>query len=477
MDINNKIPPNSIDSEKAVVGSLIIENDKLDEISNTISVEDFYHSENKIIYDAIKELLKHNKPADILTVKEQIIKTNNNSDNSELFAYLTEVVENTPIASNIQTYADHVRELSVHRQLIKAGGYIAESVYKRKDLQVKELLDRSEKKIFEIADQILRNKQDIVEIKDTIGEIVNEIHSLQEKSGIIGLETGFTDFDKLTSGLQNGDLIVIAGRPGMGKTSIAMNIAEHASIHNNIPVAIFSLEMPTHQIIKKMISSYGEINSEKLRKGNLNESDWENFNHAVQAFQNSTILLDETPAISPIEVRAKCRRIKRKYENLGLIVIDYLQLMTTNEKYENKVQEIAKISSSLKSLAKELNIPIIAISQLNRSVESREKKNKGRMPQMSDLRESGSIEQDADIIGFIYRDEYYNEDNKEEEGLADFRIAKHRNGATGKVKLKFEKHCTKFKNYIADSYYQNIDNESADQSYEKNKINLPNDNY
>ena len=479
MDIENtKIPPNSIDAEKSFLGALILQNDSWDEVSNIINSQDFYHSENRNIYDAICELLKHNKPADILTVKEQIIKISGDSDS--IFPYLAEIVENTPIASNIETYAKHIRELSVYRQLIKTGMEITNSAYQKRNTDVGELLDISEKKIFKIADQVLRNKQDVINVKDVIKDVVNKIHEMQETEGFKGLETGFTKLDEITSGFQNGDLIIIAGRPAMGKTSIAMNIAEHVSIHNSIPIMIFSLEMSTEQLITRMISSFGRINSEKLRKGDLKEADWQDFNHAVQSFEQSTILIDETPSITPAEIRAKCRRIKRQYPNLGLIVIDYLQLMTVYGKSENRVQEISEISRSLKALAKELNIPVIAISQLNRGVEARMPKNKGRMPQMSDLRESGSIEQDADIICFVYRDEYYHGENyfnAEEIGKADLKIAKHRNGATESITLTFVKEYTKFENYINKDYHADMSDTDIDASYENSKTNFHNDNF
>lgn len=464
MDINNiKIPPNSIDSEKSVLGALLLQNDSWDKISDTLYPQDFYHAQNKNIYDAICELLKHNKPADILTVKEQIIKVNGDSD--DLFAYLAEIVENTPNASNIQTYSKHVKELSIYRKLIKTGVEITESAYRRKNIDIEELLDISERKIFEITDQILRNKQDIINVKDVIKDVVNRAHEMQDKDGLMGLETGFKGLDEITSGFQKADLVIIAGRPGMGKTSIAMNIGEHVAIQNSIPIAVFSLEMPVEQLITRIICSLGDINSDHLRKGKMTESDWNSFNQAVKSLEHSNILIDETPSITPTEIRAKCRRIKRKYPDLGLIIIDYLQLMTVYGKSENRVQEISEISRSLKALAKELNLPVIAISQLNRSVESRPPKNKGRMPQMSDLRESGSIEQDADIICFVYRDEYYHDDNyknSDEIGKADIKIAKHRNGAIGKIQLEFIKECSKFENYIDKNYHAYVTQEDID---------------
>ena len=480
MDINNnKLPPNSIDSEQSVLGGLLLHNDSWDRVVNILSTNDFYQASHRIIYDAIVNLLEHDKPADILTVKEQVIKTHD-EESIGGFAYLAQIADNTPTVSNIETYAKHVRELSVYRQLIKIGREIADTAFQPKDIEVNELLDLSEKKIFEIAEQVSRNKTDITNIKDIINDVINTVHEMHEKKGLKGTETGFSELDKLTSGLQNGDLIVIAGRPSMGKTSLSMNIVEHVAIHNSIPVAVFSLEMPTEQLVIRMISSFGRIDSSKLRDGDMTEVDWNSFNHAVRAFEENTILIDETPSITPTEIRAKCRRLKRQYPDLGLVMVDYLQLMTVHGKAENRVQEISEISRSLKSLAKEINVPVIAISQLNRGVESRTKTGKGRMPQMADLRESGSIEQDADIIGFIYRDELYHDDaytNPEEVGKADLRISKHRNGATGNIKLAFIGQYARFEDLAFDDRFQNVTDDEIDTSYVNNMTNFDQDNF
>jgi len=475
MDIENpKIPPNSIDSEQSVLGGLLLHNESWDNVVNIISSDDFYQASHRIIYDAIVILLEHDKPADILTVKEQVIKTHD-EESIGGFAYLAQIAENTPSVSNIDAYAKHVRELSIFRQLIKIGRELADTAFHPKDIEVNNLLDLSERKIFEIAEQVSRNKQEITNVKDIIKDVVNRVHEMQEKKGFKGTETGFAELDKLTSGLQNGDLIIIAGRPSMGKTALSMNIVEHVAIHNSTPVAVFSLEMPTEQLVIRMISSFGRIDSSKLRDGDMSEIDWNSFNHAVRAFEENTILIDETPSITPTEIRAKCRRLKRKYPDLGLIMVDYLQLMTVHGKSENRVQEISEISRSLKALAKEINVPVIALSQLNRGVESRAKTGKGRIPQMADLRESGSIEQDADIIGFIYRDEVYHDDsysNPEEVGKADLRIAKHRNGATGNIKLAFVGQYSKFEDLAFEDRFQGVSDEQMDASYVKNMTNF-----
>ena len=475
MDIDNaKIPPNSLDSEQSVLGGLLLHNDSWDNVVNILGSDDFYQSSHRIIYDAIVTLLEHDKPADILTVKEQVVKSHD-EESIGGFAYLAQIAENTPSVSNIEAYAKHVRELSIYRQLTKIGKELADTAFNPKDIEVNELLDLSERKIFEIAEQVSRNKQEITNVKDIIKDVVNRVHEMQELKGYKGAETGFTEFDKLTSGLQNGDLIIIAGRPSMGKTAISMNIVEHMAIHNSTPVAVFSLEMPTEQLVIRMISSFGRIDSSKLRDGDMSEIDWNSFNHAVRAFEENTILIDETPSITPTEIRAKCRRLKRRYPDLGLIMVDYLQLMTVHGKSENRVQEISEISRSLKSLAKEINVPVIAISQLNRGVESRAKTGKGRIPQMADLRESGSIEQDADIIGFIYRDEVYHDDtytNPEEVGKADLRIAKHRNGATGNIKLAFVGQYSRFEDLAFEDRFQGVSDEQMDASYINNMTNF-----
>ena len=480
MDIENtKLPPNSVDSEQSVLGGLLLHNQAWDRVADILNTNDFYQASHRIIYDAIVTLLEHDKPADILTVKEQVIKTHS-EESIGGFVYLAQIAENTPSVSNIEAYAKHVRELSVYRQLINIGREIADTAFQPKNIEVNELLDLSEKKIFEIAEQVIRNKQDITNIKDIIKDVVNSVHEMQERKGLKGTETGFSQLDKLTSGLQNGDLIIIAGRPSMGKTALSMNIVEHVAIHNSTPVAVFSLEMPTEQLVLRMISSFGRIDASKLRDGDMTEVDWNSFNHAVRAFEENTILLDESPSITPTEVRAKCRRLKRQYPDLGLIMVDYLQLMTVHGKAENRVQEISEISRSLKALAKEINVPVIAISQLNRGVESRTKTGKGRMPQMADLRESGSIEQDADLIGFIYRDEQYHDDaytNPEEVGKADLRIAKHRNGPTGNIKLAFIGQYARFEDLAYEDQFRNIDEDDIDASYISNVAHFDQDTF
>ncbi len=466
MDIENaNIPPNSLESEQSVLGGLLLHNEAWEQVADALTVDDFYNASHRLIFNAIALLLEHGDPADILTVKERLKKTGE-EDSVGGFAYLAQIAENTPSISNIQTYAKHVRELSVYRQLIITSHEIADAAYHPKDTELQELIDLSERKIFNIAEQITRGKQDVINIKEITKNVVNTVQEwAKNKGGLTGLETGFTDLDEKTSGLQNGELIIIAGRPSMGKTALAMNIVGNVAIEQNKPVLVFSLEMPTESLMLRMISSFGHIDSKKIRAGDMTETDWNSFNHAVRAMENNDILIDETPSITPTEIRAKARRMKRQYPELSLIMIDYLQLMTVHGKSENRVQEISEISRSLKALAKEIDVPVIALSQLNRGVESRPYANKGRMPMMSDLRESGSIEQDADIIAFVYRDEYYaskegENANPDEIGKADLEVAKHRNGETGRIKLKWTGQYTRFDNLAYDDQMTNAPDEN-----------------
>lgn len=456
-----KIPPHSNESEQSVLGGLLLHNEAWDQVADTLITNDFYSVPHQLIFNAIAFLLEHSEPADMLTVKVQLEKTNDNQ--SDNFAYLAQISDNTPSILNIQTYAKHVRELSVHRQLIRVSQEIADMAYRPKDTELQELIDFSERKIFKIAEQISRNKQDVINVKDATKNITSLAQKWADSAGsLTGLETGFSELDKKTSGLQNGDLIIIAGRPSMGKTALAMNIVSNVAIDQGKPVLVFSLEMPTDALILRMVSSFGKIDSRVIREGKMSGVDWNNFSNSITAMDNNDILIDETPSITPTEIRAKSRRMKRKYPELALIMVDYLQLMTVHGRNENRVQEISEISRSLKALAKELNVPVIALSQLNRGVESRPKANKGRMPQMSDLRESGSIEQDADIIGFVYRDEQYHDDSysdPEEVGKADLKISKHRNGETGTVKLAWIGQYTRFENLATNSQMQNSPND------------------
>ena len=479
MDIENaNIPPNSLESEQSVLGGLLLHNEAWEQVADALTADDFYNASHRLIFNAISLLLEHDNPADILTVKERLKKTGE-EESVGGFAYLAQIAENTPSVSNISTYAKHVRELSVYRQLIIVSHEIADTAYRPKDIELQELIDFSERKIFNIAEQITRGKQDVTNVKDITRSVVIKVQEWENnEGGLTGLETGFTDLDNMTSGLQNGELIIIAGRPSMGKTAFAMNIVGNVAIEQNKPVLVFSLEMPTEQLVLRMISSFGHIDSKIIRSGKMTDSDWNSFSHAVTAMDKNNILIDETPSITPTEIRAKARRIKRQYPELALIMVDYLQLMTVHGKGENRVQEISEISRSLKALAKEINVPVIALSQLNRGVEQRPYANKGRMPMMSDLRESGSIEQDADIVAFIYRDEYYaakegSAVNPEETGKADLEIAKHRNGETGRIKLAWTGQYTRFDNLAYDDQMAGAPDEGQiDAAYLNNMANF-----
>jgi len=479
MDIENaNIPPNSLESEQSVLGGLLLHNEAWEQVADALTADDFYNASHRLIFNAISLLLEHDNPADILTVKERLKKTGE-EESVGGFAYLAQIAENTPSVSNISTYAKHVRELSVYRQLIIVSHEIADTAYRPKDIELQELIDFSERKIFNIAEQITRGKQDVTNVKDITRSVVIKVQEWENnEGGLTGLETGFTDLDNKTSGLQNGELIIIAGRPSMGKTAFAMNIVGNVAIEQNKPVLVFSLEMPTEQLVLRMISSFGHIDSKIIRSGKMTDSDWNSFSHAVTAMDKNNILIDETPSITPTEIRAKARRIKRQYPELALIMVDYLQLMTVHGKGENRVQEISEISRSLKALAKEINVPVIALSQLNRGVEQRPYANKGRMPMMSDLRESGSIEQDADIVAFIYRDEYYaakegSAVNPEETGKADLEIAKHRNGETGRIKLAWTGQYTRFDNLAYDDQMAGAPDEGQiDAAYLNNMANF-----
>lgn len=444
---NIKIPPNSSQSEQSVLGGLMIYNDAWDEINAFIGVDDFYHNTHKIIFEVIGFLLGNNSPADILTVKEQLSK-NGDEDAIGGFAYLASIAENTPSIENIKNYADHVRELAVYRRLIAVSNDIASEAYQPKNLRVEEVIDRAESKIFTIAGEVAKSQTTLSHIKERLPSFIEDINIRAENNGIFGLETGFTELDKLTTGLQKGDLIIVAGRPSMGKTAFSMNIVEHVAIQEQKPVLVFSLEMPTEQLMMRMVSSSFKINMRKMQEGSMDANDWNNFNQAAQILEKTNIIIDESASPSPTEIRSKARRVYKQHPDLSLIVVDYLGLMQVPGANDRN-SEIATISRSLKALAKELNVPVIALSQLNRSVEGRPKAGKGRMPQMSDLRDSGSIEQDADLIAFMYRDEAYHDENfsnPDEVGKADLKIAKHRNGSTGFIKLQFNGEFAKFEN-------------------------------
>lgn len=441
-----KIPPHSLEAEQAVLGGLMLDNPAWDQVIEVVQEVDFYRYDHRLIYRVMANLAQTNSPFDVLTLAEAL-KAINELDNAGGEVYLFELARNTPSAANIKAYAEIVRERSILRQLITSANQIADSAFHPEGRNSTELLDEAEKHIFAIAEQRAKAGGP-VNIKRLLTKAVDRIDTLfHADQPITGLATGYQDLDEMTSGLQVADLIVIAGRPSMGKTSFAMNIAEHAAIKGDKPVLIFSMEMPGDSLAMRMMSSLGRIDQHRVRTGKLEDEDWPRITSAVSMLSEAPMFIDDTPALSPAELRARARRVAKEYGSLGLIVIDYLQLMQVPGNKENRTAEISEISRSLKSLAKELNVPVIALSQLNRSLEQRADKR----PVMSDLRESGAIEQDADLIIFIYRDEVYNDDSKDK-GTAEIIIAKQRNGPIGKVRLTFLGKYTKFENFALPQY-------------------------
>lgn len=441
-----KIPPHSIEAEQSVLGGLMLDNLAWDKVADLLQEKDFYRHDHQIIFRAISTLANRTEPFDVVTVIENLKKMNHlESMGGEV--YLFELARNTPTAANIAAYADIVRERSIQRQLISVSAEITERSFQLGELSCLELLDEAERKVFHIAEQNARGSGPIA-IASLLAQAVDRIDTLfHTDQAITGLTTGFKDLDERTSGLQAADLIIVAGRPSMGKTILAMNIAENAAIKTKKPILIFSMEMPADSIAMRMMSSLGRIDQHRLRTGKLEDQDWPRITSAVSILSEVPLFIDDTPALTPGEVRARARRLAREHGQLGLIVLDYLQLMQVAGYKENRTNEISEISRSLKALAKELNVPVIAISQLNRSLEQRTDKR----PVMSDLRESGAIEQDADIIMFIYRDEVYN-DNSPNKGTAEIIIAKHRNGPIGKEILTFLGNYTRFDNYTSNYY-------------------------
>ncbi|MFA7268664.1 MAG: replicative DNA helicase [Sterolibacterium sp.] len=439
-----KLPPHSIEAEQSLIGGLLLDNSAWDRIADIVSEVDFYRDDHRRIFRRIKHLVEQAKPADVVTVFEAIEK-HNEVEQAGGLAYLSDIANNTPSAANIRRYAEIVHERSVLRRLVAVGDEIAASALNPAGKDVKQLLDQAEAKVFEIAESGARSGQGFVAIQPLLGEVVDRIQELYEQenpSEITGVPSGFIDLDRMTSGFQPGDMIVIAGRPSMGKTAFALNIAEHIGVDLGLPVAIFSLEMSGPQLAMRFLSSVGRLDSHRIRTGRLNDDEWDKMTVALGKLHNAPIHVDETGAINATDLRARARRLARQFGGkLGLIVIDYLQLMTSVKDNENRATEISEISRSIKALAKELQVPILALSQLSRKVEERTDKR----PLMSDLRESGAIEQDADIILMMYREEYYKPDTQDK-GVAEVIIGKHRNGPTGMVKLTFLGEYTKFVN-------------------------------
>ncbi|KJV25024.1 DNA helicase [Aquitalea magnusonii] len=440
-----RTPPHSTEAEQSVLGGLMLDNGAFDKIADVVSEADFYRHDHKLIFKHIARLIELGRPADVVTVSEVLDKNAELADVGGL-SYLATLAQNTPSAANIRRYAEIVRERSIMRQLAVVGAEIAESAYTPQGRDAAQLLDEAEGKVFQIAESTAKSKQGFLEMPGLLKEVVERIDMLYSRDNpdeVTGIPTGFIDLDAKTSGLQPGDLVIVAGRPSMGKTAFSMNIAEHVAVEAHLPVAVFSMEMGGAQLVMRMLGSVGRLDQHVLRTGKLGDEDWQKLTYAIGKLSEAPMYIDETPALTALELRARARRLARQHGGkLGLIVIDYLQLMSGSGRGDNRTAELGEISRGLKGLAKELQVPVIALSQLSRAVEQRPNKR----PMMSDLRESGAIEQDADIIIFMYREEYYNPENVEVKGMAEAIIGKHRNGPTGAVRLAFVGKHAKFEN-------------------------------
>lgn len=444
-----RLPPQAIEAEQSILGSMMLDNRVIDEISSEIEVRDFYRSDHQVIFKEIIGLDERGEAADVVTVSESLTNLGELEQVGGL-AYLGALAQNTPNTGNVKSYAKIVRERAILRRLIESANDIVKAAYQPEGRSPEEVLDFAEQMIFEIAKNNNNAKAGFRKIDVLLGEAVDKIEELfKTKQTVTGVPTGFVDLDKKTSGLQGGDLVIVAGRPSMGKTSFAMNLVEYAAINQNLPVAVFSMEMPGAQLATRMLASLSRVNSTRLRTGQLDNDDWPKLTSAMGLLQDKNIYIDDTPALSPLEVRTRARRLATEHEHgLGMIMLDYLQLMRGSDgSSENRNTEISNITRSLKGLAKELDCPIIVLSQLNRSLEQRPNKR----PVMSDLRESGAIEQDADVIMFIYRHEVY-EPETDQKGLSEIIIGKQRNGPIGTVRLAFLGEFTRFENYAGPSF-------------------------
>ncbi|RQO82099.1 replicative DNA helicase [Acidovorax sp. FJL06] len=439
-----RTPPHSIEAESSVLGGLLLDNNAWDRVGDLLKEGDFYRYEHQAIYAAIGALINASKPADVITVFEQL-KNQGKAQETGGLTYLNSLAQYVPSATNIRRYAEIVRERGILRKLVTASDEISTNAFNPQGKTVERILDEAEAKIFAIGEEGSRNKQGFQSLDNLVIDLLDKVQEMADNpADVTGVPTGFADLDRMTSGLQAGDMIVLAARPSMGKTSFAVNIAEHVALNEGLPVAIFSMEMGAAQLAVRIVGSIGRVNQGNLRTGKLTDDEWPRLTEAIERLRTVSLHIDETPGLSPGELRANARRLARQCGKLGLIVVDYLQLMSGSgsaASADNRATELGEISRGLKMLAKELQCPVIALSQLNRSVEQRTDKR----PMMSDLRESGAIEQDADIIMFIYRDDYYNKDSKEP-NVAEVIIGKQRNGPTGTVKLFFQKNQTRFEN-------------------------------
>ena len=445
-------PPHSVEAEQSVLGALLIDGTAWDQAADVVGAEDFYRPDHCAIFEAMAELVGTGRPADVITVSEQL-ERRGRLESAGGLAYLGTLARDTPTAANVRTYAAIVRERALLRRLLSAGRRIASSVFGNEGYSARELVEEAEKLVFDIAEQGARSRDGAVRVTTLLPPLLDKIDEWhREPHKLRGLATGFTDFDNKTGGLRPGDLIVVAGRPSMGKSTLAVNMAEYAACNPAIhaPVAIFTLEMPSEQVVTRMLSSIGHVPLNSIRSGSISDDDWVRLSAATSQLSEAKIFIDETPALTPTELRARARRLKREH-GLGLVVVDYLQLMHVGGNTENRATEIGEISRGLKALAKELELPVIALSQLNRGVEQRTEKK----PVMSDLRESGAIEQDADMILLIYRDEVYDK-NTTKKGIAEIDLAKHRNGEIGTFLLTFQGQYARFVNFAPDSYGEGV---------------------
>ncbi|HEH1843961.1 TPA: replicative DNA helicase [Proteus mirabilis] len=444
-----KLPPHSLEAEQSVLGGLMIDNERWDNVSERVTADDFYSRPHRTIFAQMQRLLELGKPIDLITLSEAL------EQNAELesvggFAYLAELSKNTPSAANINAYADIVRERAVVRDMIKVANEIADAGFDPQGRTSEDLLDFAESRVFQIAETRANKDEGPKAIDAILEETVEKIEQLYQKphDGVTGVSSGYQDLDKKTAGLQKSDLIIVAARPSMGKTTFAMNLCENAAMTEEKPVLIFSLEMPGNQIMMRMLASLSRVDQTRIRTGQLDDEDWARISSTMGILlEKRNMYIDDSSGLTPTEVRSRARRIYREHGGLSLIMIDYLQLMRVPSLSENRTLEIAEISRSLKALAKELQVPVVALSQLNRSLEQRADKR----PVNSDLRESGSIEQDADLIMFIYRDEVYHE-NSDLKGVAEIIIGKQRNGPIGTVRLTFNGQWSRFDNYAGPAY-------------------------
>ena len=444
-----RTPPHSVEAEQAVIGGLLLDTAAWDQVGDSVTADDFYRFDHRLIFEAIAELVTESKALDVVTVSEQLDRKGKLADAGGL-AYLSTLVRDTPTAANARAYAQIVRERALLRSLVSAGNAIATSVFSDEGLSARELVNQAEQRVFEIAERGARRTEGAQSVRTMLPDLIDKIDEWHSNpDGMRGVATGFVDFDRKTGGLRGGDLVIVAGRPSMGKTTLAINMAENVALDPNVKgsVLIFSMEMPSEQLMTRMLSSVGGVPLHDIRSGRISDQDWVRITSATSQLAEARIFIDETPGLTPTELRARSRRVKREH-GLDMVVVDYLQLMQVAGTKENRATEISEISRGLKALAKELNVPVIALSQLNRSVEQRENKK----PVMSDLRESGAIEQDADMILFIYREEVYNKETPRK-GEADIDLAKHRNGETGYFTLTFQGQFTRFQNF-APNYMQ-----------------------